>query len=67
MIKKWILWNEYECVRNVNYKANKAAFSKTTMMDLTNPLDLANQTCSILVIDSLHGEVETESDLPGDC
>jgi len=32
-------------------KANKAAFSKTSLKALTDPLDLADQPCSSLVID----------------
>ena len=31
--------------------ANKAGFSKTSLQELTNPLDLTNQTCCTLVID----------------
>ena len=32
-------------------KANKADFSKTSLIALTDPLDLTNQPCSTLVID----------------
>ncbi len=32
-------------------KANKAAFSKTSLKKLTDPLDLTDQPCSNLVID----------------
>ncbi|KAI4802447.1 hypothetical protein KUCAC02_020283, partial [Chaenocephalus aceratus] len=43
-------------------KANKAGFSKTSLKELTDPLDLTNQSCSTLVVDGgwlLHGKVET--------
>ncbi|KAK1890378.1 Chromosome-associated kinesin KIF4 [Dissostichus eleginoides] len=32
-------------------KANKAGFSKTSLKELTDPLDLTNQSCSTLVVD----------------
>ena len=50
-------------------KANKVAFSKSSLKGLTDTVDRTDQACQSLVVDggsSLHGEVGSRSDLARD-